>query len=208
MPQTHSVKPVAELFGVPDPPRNARERLLDTAIELFYRNGFNAVGVDRILAVAGVAKTTFYKCFTGKDDLIIEAVRRRDEWEDQAWQRAVRELAGDDPRDQLVGFFDVLDLWFNDPDFGGCIFINTAAEFPNPHDPVHEAAAAHKRRNRDAVRDLARRAGADDPETFADQYTMLLEGTLILRQVHGRNDAARVARLTVERLIDEHIRRP
>src|SRR5690606_1695921 len=101
--------------------------------------------------------------------------------------------------------FDVLDVWFNDPSFGGCIFINAAAEFPDPSDPVHQAAARHKRRNRDAWRDLARAAGATDPETFADLYTATVEGTLILRHVHGRNDAARLTRPLVQRLIDEHI---
>ena len=82
------------------------------------------------------------------------------------------------------------------------MFLNTAAEFPNPHDPVHKAAAAHKLANRDHFRDLARRAGIADPEAFADAYTALMEGTLILRQVHGRNDAARAIRPAVERLLE------
>ncbi len=194
-------KPVVELFGLPDPPAVGRDRLIHAAIELFYSHGFQAVGIDRILAEAGVTKTTFYKHFDSRDDLLVAAIRRRDEWEMQAWQGAVGQLAGDDPRAQLLAFFDVLDLWFNSPDFHGCQFINAAAEFPNRHDPVHAVAAEHKRKNRDYFRDLAKRAGATEPETFADQYTALVEGTLILRQVHGRNDAARVIRPAVEKLL-------
>jgi len=199
-------KSAKELFGVPDKPRNARDRLVAKTIDLCYTSGFNAVGLDRILTEAGVSKTTFYKHFDSRDDLLVEAVRQRDRWETEAWRRAVKQIAGDDPRDQLLGYFDVLDVWFNDPEFGGCAFINSAAEFPNPHDPIHQAAASHKRAARDSFRDLASAAGAKDAETFADHYTLLMEGALILRQVHGRNDAARVARTAVERLLADHLR--
>jgi AcrR family transcriptional regulator len=198
-------KPVSELFGLPDPPSNGRQRLVHVAIELFYSHGFQAVGIDRILAAAGVTKTTFYKHFECRDDLLVAAIRQRDEWEMQAWTHAVTQMAGDDPRDQLLAFFDVLDVWFNSPDFHGCQFINAAAEFPNPHDPVHKVAAEHKRKNRDFFRNLAAAAGAADPESFADRYTALVEGTLVLRQVHGRDDAARVIKPAVEAMIREEL---
>jgi AcrR family transcriptional regulator len=194
-------KPVAELFGLPDPPKTGRARLVHAAIELFYSDGFQAVGVDQILAAAGVTKTTFYKHFESKDDLLVAAIAQRDQWEMQAWTSAVEKLAGDDPRAQLLAFFDVLDVWFNAPDFRGCQFINAAAEFPNPRDPVHAVAAEHKRKNRDLFRDLAAAAGAADPESLADRYTALVEGTLVLRQVHGRDDAARVIKPAVEALL-------
>jgi AcrR family transcriptional regulator len=195
--------PVAELFGVPDPPKTGRARLVHAAIELFYRHGFQAVGIQQVIAAAGVTKTTFYKHFESKDDLLVAAVRQRDEWEMQAWTTAVRKLAGDDPKQQLLAYFDVLDIWFNSPDFLGCQFINAAAEFPNPHDPVHAAAAEHKRKSRDYFRDLAVAAKSSDAESFADHYTALVEGTLVLRQVHGRDDAARAIRPAVESLVRE-----
>lgn len=198
-------KPVAEIFGLPDPPKQGRERLVHVAIELFYSHGFQAVGIDRILDAAGVTKTTFYKHFESKDDLIMAAIQQRDKWEMQAWTKAVAKVGGDDPRQQLLAFFDVLDLWFNSPDFRGCQFINAAAEFPNPHDPVHKVAAHHKRNTRDFFRDLAAAAGADNPDCFADRYTALVEGTFVLRQVHGRDDAARVIKPAVESLIAEHL---
>lgn len=198
-------KSVSELFGVPEPPKNARDKLLSTAVDLFYRHGFNAVGIDRVLAEAGVSKTTFYKHYDGKDDLMVAAVRKRDDWEMRAWDQAVRARAGDDSRAQLLGYFEVLDEWFRAPDFGGCMFINVASEFPHPNDPVHKAAAAHKRAGRDAYRVLAAEAGATDPDAFADHYTMLLEGALVLRQVHDRDDAAAIALRAVRRLIAEQL---
>lgn len=194
-------KSVAELFGAPEFGQEGRDRLVRAALELFYAHGFHAVGIDQVLHQAGVTKTTFYKHFESKDDLMVAAVRARDEWESGAWDREVRKRAGDDPRAILLAYFDVLDEWFNAPDYRGCIFINTAAEFPNPNDPVHQVAAEHKRKARDGFRDLAKEAGLRDPEAFADHYTALFEGTLVLRQVHGRNDAARVMRHAVEALL-------
>ena len=97
----------------------------------------------------------------------------------------------------------MVDVRFNAPDFRGCQFINAAAEFPNPNDPVHAVAADHKRKNRDFFRDLAADAGAVEPESFADRYTALVEGTLVLWQVHGRNDAAKVIKPAVESLVLE-----
>jgi AcrR family transcriptional regulator len=201
------VKSVVELFGLPDPPTTGRERLVAAAIELFYRRGFAAVGIDQVIAAAGVTKTTFYNHFESKDDLMVAAVQRRDEWESQAWDRAVRKIAGDDPAGQLLAMLEVMDLWFNDPDFHGCMFMNTAAEFPNPHDPVHQAAAAHRKRTRDHFRNLARAAGAESTaaETFADCFTALLEGALVMRQTQGRNDAARVVRPAVEQLVSAYL---
>ena len=194
-------KSALELLGLPAAPRTGRERLIAAAVELFYRHGFAAVGIDRIIAEAGVTRTTFYKHFEGKDDLMVAAVQRRDEWESQAWARAVHRIAGDDPVRQLLAMLEVMDVWFNDPDFRGCIFINIAAEFTDRRDPIHRAASAYKRRARDRFRDLAAEAGASDPEAFADEYTLLLEGTLILRHAHDRDDAARVAKPLVERLL-------
>lgn len=197
-----------ELLGVPPPAQQGRDRLVQKAINLFYTHGFNAVGLDRVLDEVGVTKTAFYKHFESKDDLVVAAIKKRDEWETQAWIRAVRKLAGDDPRAQLLAFIDVLDIWFNDPIYGGCMFINAAVEFPNPHDPVHQAAAAHKLRMYEQFGVMARAAGVKDVDRFADQFTMLIEGTLIMRHVYHRNDAAKVARGVAERMLDEFIVKP
>jgi AcrR family transcriptional regulator len=208
MPATQP-KSVTEILGLPDAPKTGRVRLVATAVELFYRHGFNAVGIDQVIAKAGVTKTTFYKHFEGKDDLMVAAVQRRDEWESQAWNRAVREIAGHQaaPAAQFRAMLDVMDLWFNGPDYLGCMFTNAASEFPNPHDPVHQAAVAYKRKTRDLWRDLARAGGANDAgaETFADCFAALVEGALTLRQTFARNDAARVIRPAVEQLIAAYL---
>jgi AcrR family transcriptional regulator len=202
MPESQASKTAAELLGVFEIPARGRGRLVATAVELFYRHGFNAAGIDRVIEEAGVTKTTFYKHYASKTDLMVAAVELRDAWEIGAWQDAARKLAGDDPRAQLFAMFDV---WFNDADFGGCMFLNVASEFPNPHDPVHRAAAKHKLAHRATVRDLAARAGAADPDAFADLFMIAFEGALVLRQVYGRDDAARCARPLVEKLLGERL---
>ncbi len=196
---------VLELFTLPTIPEQGRDRLVGVAMALFYFHGISPIGLDRILAEAGVSKTTFYKHFETKDELVVATIEMRDAWQMDAWTRAVEVLVGEDPRDQLMAVLDVLDLVINEPEFRGCQFINAAAEFPNPHDPIHRAAVRHKQRNSEWFRELAERAGATNPEAFADAYTMLFEGALVLRQVHDRDDAAKAARPHVERLIDEFV---
>lgn len=205
MTTAHPTRTVAEIFGVPEPPTQGRDRLVGTAIELFYRLGFNAVGIDRVIAEAGVSKTTFYKHFESKDDLIIAAIKTRDDWETVAWTRAVRKIAGDDARRELRALFEVLDEWFNAEDFRGCMFLSAATEFPNPNDPIHRAAAAHKTTFRKYVRETAIRAGAMEPDAFADAFALLFEGTLVMRQIYGRDDAAKIALATVDQLLSRYL---
>src|SRR5262245_3472777 len=126
MPNTRT-KTVPQLFGLPPPPQTPPERLVAAATHLLYQRGFNPLAIAPVIATAGVTKTTFYKHVDSKDDLMVAAVQRRDEWESQFWQRAVRKLAGDDPARQLLAMLDVMDIWFNDPEFRGCMFINAAA---------------------------------------------------------------------------------
>jgi AcrR family transcriptional regulator len=192
---------VCELLRLPEIPEQGAGRLVGVAMHLFYRHGINAVGLDWILAEAGVSKTTFYKHFRSKDELVVRALEARDAWETGAWREAVRLLVGEAPERQLIGLVDVLDILFNEPAFLGCQFINAAAEFPNPDDAIHRAAAAHKRANREWVRELAEAAGVQDPDGFADSYTVLFEGALVLRQVHDRDDAARAVRPLIEELL-------
>ena len=94
-----------------------------------------------------------------------------------------------------------MDRWFTVQDFNGCMFLNAASEFPNPSDPVHQAAAAHKHAFRQEVHDLAAQSGAVDPAAFADVYVTLFEGTLVMRQTYGRDDAAKMTLAVIDQLI-------
>lgn len=154
----------------------ARERILDTAFRLFYAHGPRGVGVDTVIAESGVAKATLYKHFPRKDDLVLAYLDRIDEvWFGQL--RAAARAAGDDPREQLVGMFDALSTAARRAGYHGCAFINTAAESDSGSD-VHARTVEHKHIVRAWVTDLARRAGAADPDRLGRQLTLLIDGSL------------------------------
>jgi AcrR family transcriptional regulator len=154
----------------------ARERILDTAFRLFYAYGPRGVGVDTVIAESGVAKATLYKHFPRKDDLVLAYLDKVD----QTWfgsLRAAARAAGDDPRDQLIGMFDALASACRREGYHGCAFINTAAEYPTGGQ-VQVRTVEHKNVVRAWVADLARRAGAVEPDLLARQLTLLIDGGL------------------------------
>jgi AcrR family transcriptional regulator len=154
----------------------ARERILDTAFRLFYARGPRGVGVDTVIAESGVAKATLYKHFPRKDDLVLAYLDKVDQtWFGQL--RAAARAAGDDPREQMVGMFDALAAACRRPGYHGCAFINSAAESESGSD-VHARTVEHKNVVRVWVADLARRAGAADPDQLARQLTLLIDGAL------------------------------
>src|SRR4030095_1581782 len=125
------------------PAATARDRLIDTAIALFNRYGFHATGVDRIVAVAKVAKKTLYAHFPSKEDLIIAALSRKrtafaDKFLPAVWANS------DQPRERLLSLFELAKSWFDDPDFYGCIFVNAAVEYSEPGPPIHACAREYK----------------------------------------------------------------
>ncbi|HET8684222.1 MAG TPA: TetR/AcrR family transcriptional regulator [Micromonosporaceae bacterium] len=186
--------------GTAPPAGGARDRILSTAFRLFYAHGPRGVGVDTVIARSGVAKATFYKHFPRKDDLVLaylDAV-------DQTWfgaLRAAARAAGDDPRDQLVGAFDALATACRREGYHGCAFINAAAECGSGTE-VHARTVEHKRVVLAWVTDLARRAGADDPDALARALTLLLDGGLAAGVLDGEPAAAEAARYAARVLVD------
>ncbi len=178
-----------------------REHLLDTALELFYRDGFHATGIDRIVAEAGVAKMTLYKHFKSKDELILAALRRRDERFRNWFMRAVERRAAT-PRGRLLAVFDALGEWAAGEAFSGCMFINAAAEFERADDPIHAAAAEHKRLVLAYLRELAAAAGAADPDSLARQLFLLEEGAIVAAYVVGDTGAHADAKAAAEVLLE------
>jgi AcrR family transcriptional regulator len=174
-----------------------RDHLVDTALELFSRDGYHATGIDRILAEAGVAKMTLYNHFKSKDELILAALRRRDERFRNWFMRQVEQRATE-PRGRLLAVFDVLQEWFDSREFSGCNFINAAAEYGDPENPIHAACAEHKRLLLGYLKQLAAGACAPDPNVLAEQLMLLVEGATVMRHTAGHKHAGRTARRTAE----------
>jgi AcrR family transcriptional regulator len=180
-------------------PADARQRVLATAFRLFYAHGIRAIGVDRIIAEAGVAKATFYKHFPAKDSLVIAYLDTVDGiWSQQLHDAA--EAAGPAPADQLVGMFDALSSACRREGYRGCAFINAAAE-NEAGTPVHDRTLTHKTAVREWVRGLAARAGAADPDRLSRSLTLLLDGGLASGSVDGLPDAPAAAKEAAEALV-------
>lgn len=177
----------------------ARDRILDSAFQLFYARGLRAVGVDTIIAESGVAKATFYRHFPAKDDLILAYLDKVDRvWTGQL--EAAAQAAGPEPSDQLVGLFDALATACRRPGYRGCAFINAAAETA-PGSPVHDRTVAHKQNVLAWILVLAQRAGASDPDQLARALTLLLDGGLASGALDGNPDSPQTARATAGVLV-------
>lgn len=181
-------------------PRSARERILDTAAELFYAHGFHSVGVDLVIERAGVAKTTLYRHFPSKDDLIVAWLERANA---QFWAWLEESMAvGDAPAVQLVHLYDAVEQLTTSPKCLGCAFQVTAAEFPEPAHPAHGVALAHKEAVRARLRQLAAQAGADGADVLGDALLLLMDGAFAAARMYGPSSPAThvgtAARILVE----------
>ncbi|WP_211240811.1 TetR/AcrR family transcriptional regulator [Hamadaea tsunoensis] len=168
----------------------ARGRVLGTATALFYAEGIHAVGIDRIIAEAGVAKATFYHHFPAKEELVCAYVREQS----RIGRAAVATIDTADPRAALLAVFDQIADAAEFPGYRGCPFINAAAEYPDPASPVRQAIEEHRRWKRDLLVDLLRRDGAADPGRTADILTVLGDGLLVTSHLNKPPNLRRLVR--------------
>jgi len=185
-----------------EPSLNARERIVRTAYELFRRHSMKTVGVDRIVAEAGVAKTTLYRHFRSKDDLVVAVMERHQELWTRGWFVHEIEARGATPAAQLLAVFDVVEEWFREDSFPGCLFINSLIE---THDDLGAIRAASVRGIEEVyviLRRLATDAGAADPSSLAHRLQLMLRGAFVAAS-QGEMDAIRETK-AVARLVLAH----
>jgi AcrR family transcriptional regulator len=183
---------------------SARERLLAAAEELFYGEGINTVGIDRVIEHAGVAKASLYDCFGSKDGLIRAYLTGRHE----ARQKKLREKLAQfgNPRDRLLAVFDLLSEIAPATNFRGCAFIRAHAE-AHTEDTVKAICDEARSWIRGLFTDLARDAGAADPESLATQLVLLYDGTAVAAQMDRDATAAKSARAAAALMLDAAVAR-
>lgn len=154
-----------------------RERLLDAAETLFYRDGIARTGVDAVLAEANVSTATLYAHFGSKDRLVAAyLLRRLDRWR-RVWDDAV--AAATTPEDRLLAVFDALARFREEqPAMRGCAFLATAVEVPGSDHPALDVIAADTAHLRDRLRELAAELPVADPDRLAEQVLLAYDGTL------------------------------
>lgn len=159
-----------------------RDRILSVAGPLFRKEGFRAIGVDRVIAEANVAKATFYRHFPSKDDLIVaflqNADRFIDHWMDGATAGAAK---------PIEALFEAVAAMARRPECFGCAFQGVSAEFADAHHPGHAYARASKQRVLARLEQMAGEAKAAQPRALAEQLYLLLEGVWASVRIYGRD---------------------
>jgi AcrR family transcriptional regulator len=178
-----------------------RDELVRKALEIFYREGFHATGMDLLAAETGISKTTMFKHFRSKEELILAVLRLRDQ-DFRIWLFRRMEEAGP-PRDQLSAMFDALGEWFAMPGFRSCMFIKAASEYPDPRHPIHAQATEHKRLLFRQLHRIAADAGARDPAALARVLLLLKEGAIVTAHLGHERDPAGDAKSVAETLLAE-----
>ena len=184
--------------------QSPRERLLDAASELFYAEGVQSVGIDRVIAQAGVAKASLYSAFGSKEGLVSAYLERRHE---ELVARLRDAAAGvEDPVERLLAVFDSQAAQFPRPDYRGCAFMAASAEAPADSE-ITDATAKYRAEVRDLFVELAAAAGIADPEQLADQLRLIYDGGSIAANLDHNPGIASSARAAARALIDAAPRR-
>ena len=200
--QGPAANPIATSASEQRPPMGARERIMETASDLFARRGIRDVGIAELISRAGVAKATFYGHFASKDELVFAFLERCHQ--DQTIEQIIAETKrrASDPRDRLLAIFDVLDGWFRQDDFQACAFVSTMLEMGATH-PLGQASAGYLAEVRVFISALAAEAGFDQPDVFARACHILTKGSII-SAVEGDQEAAVLAKRMAASLILAH----
>ncbi len=182
---------------------NKRQTILDTATRLFYAYGYHAVGMDRIIAEAGIAKMTLYKNFASKTDLILAVLQERD----LCFQASLKSYVGtfNEPLEKLQAIFMWHDKWFKEKTFNGCMFINAAAEYSNPHDSIHIATQQHKQAIQNFITTILKTLTTEILATkLGGQLLQILDGAIVTGLIFNDHNAALTAWCTTTALLKAH----
>lgn len=185
---------------------SARDKVFATARDLFYREGFRAVGVDAVVAASGVAKTTLYRWFPTKDDLVVAVLDSRNAEFWAQWEATAERHVGR-PREELLAQVRWITRYIASDDSRGCAFLNAAAEFPDPSHAVREQVARNKQALRRRILSLCMAAGAEDAGLLADQLVLMIDGAFAGSEALGKNGPARTLLRAAQAAVDAALSR-
>ncbi len=174
-------------------PSDARQRIVEAAERLFYAEGVRAVGIDRIIAEADVAKMSLYNHFPSKDDVILAVLQYREvkfdgmfaKWMDRHRSKGM---------DRLDAFFAALKNWFESPGFRGCMFINAWAELADPKHPASKFSACHKDRFHQMLGEIVEESSGVKSKAVSQAVALLVEGAIVTAVMSQSPEPAGVAR--------------
>jgi AcrR family transcriptional regulator len=184
----------------------ARERIVQTALDLFYRQGYLATGINQVIAEAGVSKNTFYYYFPSKEDLCLAYLQERHKvW--ISWLQATIDQYSR-PYERLMSVFEFLSSWLPACDFRGCAFLNIASEVPDINHRIRKAVMAHKNELRvilrqliQALKDQEREFARMASDSLTDALYVIFEGLISSCQNYGNTSLIDAARQSFEKLL-------
>jgi AcrR family transcriptional regulator len=180
------------------------ERILTTADELFYREGVRAVGIQRVIEEAGIAKASLYAHYASKDDLVAACMERRAQSTRDAID-AVLAAAPPDPRGKLLALFDFQHQAATDPNFHGCPVQKTTTEITEPEHPARAVATRHRQWILELFGRLVKEAKLKSPDYVAGTLIVLFDGAIASTVADGDPAATRYARWAAQQIIDAHL---
>ena len=181
-----------------------RDKILTTATDLFYKQGIRAVGVDLVVEKAGVAKTSLYRHFGTKDDLVVAFLQRMDHDFWKTWDTVTAQHA-DDARAELHAQLDWIGERAGQPDYRGCPQLNIAAEYPEVEHPARKLATAHKRELRRRLKVIAERLHCAAPDALAGQLAVLINGAFVSTPLYEPGEATMLLQRAADALIAAHV---
>jgi AcrR family transcriptional regulator len=181
-----------------------RDKILATAADLFYKQGIRAVGVDLVVEKAGVAKTSLYRHFGTKDDLVVAFLQLMDHDFWKTWDTVTAQHA-DDARAELNAQLDWIGERAGQPDYRGCPQLNIAAEFPEVDHPARKLATAHKRELRRRLKVIAERLHCVAPDELAGQLVVLINGAFVSTPLYEPGEATMLLQRAADALIAAHV---
>lgn len=170
---------------------DVRQRILDTASTLFYERGVRAVGVDLVVEASGVAKTSLYRHFRTKDDLVVAFLEREDVSFWSQWDEVAAKHAGD-PEAELEAQLRWVARRLARANYRGCPQINVAAEFAEADHPARGVSRQHMQALRKRLTELARALGAARPGELGAQLGLLVNGAFVSSSMIAPDEATRV----------------
>jgi len=187
-------------------PSEARQRIIQTALRLFYLQGYLATGINQVIAEASVSKNTFYYYFPSKEDLCVAyLVERHKVW--MAWLQEWLDKY-EAPYERLMSVFGFLESWLKASDFRGCAFLNIASEVPDINNRIRKEVIAHKDELRTLLRELLedskrrdRKFAEINPKFLTEILYVIVEGIIGSCQIYGDTSLIAAARQNFDRLL-------
>lgn len=180
---------------------SARERILSTASDLFYRKGINNVGINEVIAASDIARMTLYNHFKSKEELVLAVLSGKLHDRQERIESSIARART--PQGKIHAIFGVLDELVSAEHYRGCVFINAAIEQASSDGPVHSAAAGYKRWIYDLFEEIAKSAGWRNPIMLAQQLLLLWDGAAIGAYLHHSPNPAKAVIQAADVLIEK-----